>query len=867
MNQTTRATLAVFTATILLAPLAAAAERALPVVFWGPDQTAPGDVVLLYGGGLRESKVVQVRSLPDGTPESAPTIQACDASLKFVLSSHLPPGVFAVDYGGREPWVVNRPELWFMQPTTLRPGLDVNQAPPDSEVQVVGKNVTLRGAAAPKPRLQLRPKSGGAAVPLAVTKAEPFSLIAKVPGQLAPGTYELRMHNGHGGDAAWSAPLAVEIKQPDIWPDKIFNVRDFGAKGDDLADDTQAIREALAAAEENGGGVVFLPWGTYRLSDWLFLPERTTLRGAGREATLLKWPVDEPQAETDFLKAVVFGSSRYAVEDLSFVARKADLTFCDLSLELCYYRSIPRELIDKLRPWGASRDKFFRRVRFQHWLLVGHPERATALAKKYVESSVHNFRAYDLRNFEVSDCEFQGANQQFVNVTNGRVVRNKFSNQLGTCWTCLGGGARDLVCEDNELRCASSFGWGWLGLQRVYSAHNRSWNFERGEREAMTCDISALPTARPVSQHWGPCAEAGVRDGKPFLRFDGVNWLPNCFAGGAAIFYPRTLTTTQTPQIVGNTTDTVFLEKPFAPSFDKSLPVEIAPRNYRAHGGTTAWLGRLGESKPAEFRAKDAKWTPQEFVGMTALVLDGQGVGQYRLITANTADHATLDRPWDIVPDDASTVGVWSLMRHMIVYGCEAEDTSAFAQLYGSFYDYIVDGCKVERTQGIWGQMGWFVQYRNNTVSFANTYHPGIGMPGANPEKRAPFGYTGLTSHGLRITKGKSFQYPDRKVPLFADDVLPAPVPSTIGHILRGNTLRYNHRLVVEPWVGDKPPGPRPGGSRFRDVVIDGNRIEHSSVGIQLGPDVSNVVLGRNTFEDVAQPVVEAVPNSAQRVE
>ena len=83
MNQTTRATLAVFTATILLAPLAAAAERALPVVFWGPDQTAPGDVVLLYGGGLRESKVVQVRSLPDGTPESAPTIQACDASLKF----------------------------------------------------------------------------------------------------------------------------------------------------------------------------------------------------------------------------------------------------------------------------------------------------------------------------------------------------------------------------------------------------------------------------------------------------------------------------------------------------------------------------------------------------------------------------------------------------------------------------------------------------------------------------------------------------------------------------------------------------------------------------------------------------------------
>ena len=56
MNRTTRAALPVFTATILLARLAASAEQAAPVVFWGPDQTTPGDVVLLYGGGLRESK-------------------------------------------------------------------------------------------------------------------------------------------------------------------------------------------------------------------------------------------------------------------------------------------------------------------------------------------------------------------------------------------------------------------------------------------------------------------------------------------------------------------------------------------------------------------------------------------------------------------------------------------------------------------------------------------------------------------------------------------------------------------------------------------------------------------------------------------
>jgi hypothetical protein len=432
----------------------------------------------------------------------------------------------------------------------------------------------------------------------------------------------------------------------------------------------------------------------------------------------------------------------------------------------------------------------------------------------------------------------------------------------GHSYTCLGGGGHFVVCERNDLNCSASWGWGWSGLQYIYSAHNASHNFVRAEREAMTCDISALPTARPVSQHWGPCAEAGMRDGKAFLRFTQVNWTPGCFAGGAAILRAGN----QTRNITDNTTDSVILDQPFKPAPTDTAIIELAPRHYKAHGGTTAWLGRLRESKPAEFVAADAHWVPQEFIGMTALVLDGKGAGQYRVITSNSADHAALACPWEVVPDATSSIGVWSLMRHMIVYACAAEDTSSFAQLYGSFYDYIVDGCTVERSQGIWGQMGWFVQFRDNTINFANSYHPGIGMRGANPEKCAPFGYTGLTSGGLRITKAQAFQYPGRALPLFADQVLDQPVPSTLGHILRGNRLSYGHRLAVEPWSSGNPPGPRP-PAKFRDVIVDGNRIAHSAVGIQLGPDVSGAVIGHNTFEDVAQPVLEAMPNTARRIE
>lgn len=45
-----------------------------------------------------------------------------------------------------------------------------------------------------------------------------------------------------------------------------FNVKEFGAKGDGVTDDTMAIQRAIDACFENGGGVVFIPNGNYKLA-------------------------------------------------------------------------------------------------------------------------------------------------------------------------------------------------------------------------------------------------------------------------------------------------------------------------------------------------------------------------------------------------------------------------------------------------------------------------------------------------------------------------------------------------------------------------------------------------------------------------
>ena len=284
-------------------------------------------------------------------------------------------------------------------------------------------------------------------------------------------------------------------------------------------------------------------------------------------------------------------------------------------------------------------------------------------------------------------------------------------------------------------------------------------------------------------------------------------------------------------------------------------------------GGTSATLARHVRYKglPTRIAGQTLALTgikaqPGEFVGLTVMVLDGPGAGQYRVITANTPTEFTVERAWDVPPTTESTVGLWSLMRHMIIYKCEGYDCSAFAQLYGSYYDFTVDSCRVERNQGLWGQSGWFVRFCYNDVEFANSYHPGIGPHGDNPEGNLPFSFVGLTDGNLRITKFGSSQYGKKLV--FVNDVTPHPVPGGRGVIVKGNTLRYNQRVAFPPSAEAKPRDD--GKVRFVDVIVDGNRIEHSSAGVQIGPAARNVVLANNQFEDVVEPHLIAKPEQVQ---
>ncbi len=99
----------------------------------------------------------------------------------------------------------------------------------------------------------------GARKRLAVLTLAAFSLIAWGPAQAAdPAVY--------AGDLPW------------------VSVRDTGAKGDGVADDTDAIRAAIARAPV--GGEVLIPAGSYRVTGPITITKPLMLAGVGRGSQL-----------------------------------------------------------------------------------------------------------------------------------------------------------------------------------------------------------------------------------------------------------------------------------------------------------------------------------------------------------------------------------------------------------------------------------------------------------------------------------------------------------------------------------------------------------------------------------------------------
>lgn len=93
------------------------------------------------------------------------------------------------------------------------------------------------------------------------------------------------------------------------------SVKDFGAKGDGVTDDTEAIQKALAFVLTNGKNI-FLPSGIYKVSDLLDVPDGVDLIGEGCDYWDLKgsW---KPKSMAKGTTLLIYGTPKHTKQVLN----------------------------------------------------------------------------------------------------------------------------------------------------------------------------------------------------------------------------------------------------------------------------------------------------------------------------------------------------------------------------------------------------------------------------------------------------------------------------------------------------------------------------------------------------------------------
>ncbi len=96
---------------------------------------------------------------------------------------------------------------------------------------------------------------------------------------------------GHNKGAALIGYALPERGVPQTVASKlsqIVNVRDFGAVGDGVADDTAALQKTIDHVEAAGGGFFAIPAGRYRITSTLAIPGDVGINGEGRDCTIIR---------------------------------------------------------------------------------------------------------------------------------------------------------------------------------------------------------------------------------------------------------------------------------------------------------------------------------------------------------------------------------------------------------------------------------------------------------------------------------------------------------------------------------------------------------------------------------------------------
>ena len=252
--------------------------------------------------------------------------------------------------------------------------------------------------------------------------------------------------------------------------------------------------------------------------------------------------------------------------------------------------------------------------------------------------------------------------------------------------------------------------------------------------------------------------------------------------------------------------------------------------------GGGAYFGRASTSLDKTVTLADnTKLQGRDWKGAGLYILDGKGAGQYRRVVSAGARDIAVDSPWQVPPDATSTVTLCAYQGRCLFVDNDFTDAGLALQLYGNAIEHILANNRSARTAGYHNfgmiysdgiQPNWYIQWLDNRITEGNVFW------GDHDNHRL----SGEAHIGVYAFPPK----PDWDCPL------------TLGTIIRRSVLENNAHIMLGCEWGtafDRT------GRYVRDVLVEGNAISHSDMGVFAYSTADGVVLRNNRFVDVKSPL------------
>ena len=286
-----------------------------PVVFRVSEGVKPGRLLTIYGEYLTGSPKVEFLRSDGNTVAVAEAVQR-DPNGHFcrVVFPNIAPGVYLIRvYNGegssKKPVFVNKAYPRWVSEERAYAGM---------KMKLLGRNLDASEYGGTRnTEVRFVPVGGGTPKAAIVTKVTPYCVDFTVPKDIKNGKYYLEVRTKSSGyglewvrlDNASECPvtvtdtiITVERQPADAtaremnvawandfnWSNVVNVVTEFGANGKDGAEDTTAFQRAVDHVSKNGGGVVYVPAGTYYCKT-IWLGSNVIIKGESRENTLIKY--------------------------------------------------------------------------------------------------------------------------------------------------------------------------------------------------------------------------------------------------------------------------------------------------------------------------------------------------------------------------------------------------------------------------------------------------------------------------------------------------------------------------------------------------------------------------------------------------